>query len=266
MRAVDRNVRTPNNSRFTPAQRRISNLVRALRACQATECGQTDAAEALAPAVAEANWGPFGAFFVTVLRPHWAGVDHTYKTLWQNRRPVLMVRLLADGTHSLEEALTPAEGEKYLQKARGKRREAAAKAAEGAARVRRIIGQATPAQRAFMHAQASGCPASFHPLVAKHGDGAIGEWEFDGSFLTQGEERLPAHTAIRGCMSDAEVARTVRDLEIREERTEREAARARAAGVARVGRGIAEAAWAAVCLAREAEAAKAVQNMRRIHA
>lgn len=267
MRAVDRNVRTPNNSRFTPAQRRLAGLVCALRRAQDSWNNPPAALVAeLAESVASATWGPFGSFFVTVSRPHWAGVDHTYKTLWGNRRPILTARIWADRTHSALEALTPAEGEQRFQEARSRRREAAAKAAEGAARARRIIGRATPAQRAFMHAQAWGCPGSFHPLIVKHGAQPINGWEFDGSFLTRDGERIPAHAALRGCTNDAEVARVVRDLELREERAEREAARARAAGVARIGRAVAEAAWAAVCLAREEAAVAAVQGMRRIHA
>ena len=264
MRANDRTLRTPNHTRLTPAQRRLASLVRTLRRAQVVECGQTDGAEALAPAVAAADWGPFGSFFVTVSRPYWAGVEHTYKTIWSNRRPVMTVRVWANGTHTLEKCFTPSEGEEYFQKARGKRRELAAQASEHARRVRRILGRATPAQRAYMYEMSWEDDVAV--LVAKHGDGAIGEWEFDGSFFVKGVERLPAHAAIRKMVSKTEVARTVRDLEIREEHLEREAARARAAGVARIGRGIAEAAWQAVCLAREEASLEAVRGLRRIHA
>lgn len=266
MRAVDRTPRTPNHNAFTPAQRQLASKVSALRRAQAIESGQTDAAEALAPAVAEASWGPFGAYFVTRRSPHWAGIDHTYKTIWAQRRPVLTVRIWADGTHTVHEIFTPAEGEAYFQKARGKRREAAAQAAEKAARVRRILGRATPAQRAYMYAQAWGIPHAIHPLVAKHGAPPVGGWEFDGSFLVNEGEMLPAHNAIRTSMNDEEVAHVVCNLQRTEERAEREAARARAAGVARIGRAVAEAAWQAVCLAKEAEAEQAARNMRRIHA
>ena len=265
MRAVDRTPRTLNNTTFTPAQRKLATLVCALRRAQVIESGQQDAAEALAPAVAEASWGPFGAYFVTRRSPHWAGIDHTYKTLWVSRRPVLTVRIWADGTHTVHEIFTPAEGEAYFQKARGKRREAAAQAAKKAAHARRIIGRATPAQRAYMDAMAWGVSVT-DPLVVKYGGGTIDGWIFDGSFLVNEGEMLPAHNAIRKLVSEQEVARTVRDLQLKEERAEREAARTRAAGVARIGRGIAEAAWTAICLAREAEAEAAMRDLRRIHA
>lgn len=265
MRAVDRNPRTLNNNRMTQDQRKLAGLVKALRRAQAIESGQQDATEALAPAVASATWGPFGAYFVTRRSPHWAGIDHTYKTLWVSRRPVLTVRIWADGTHTVHEIFTPAEGEAYFQKARGKRREAAAQAAEKAARVRRILGRATPAQRAYMDTLAWGVPVT-DPLVVKYGTHTVDGWIFDGSFLVNEAERLPAHNAIRKLVSEEEVARTVRDLQLKEERLQREAARARAAGVARIGRAVAEAAWQAVCLAREAEAEQAVARMRQIHA
>lgn len=262
MRAVDRNPRTKNHTTLTPAQRRLAGLVRTLRACQVIEAGQTDAAEALAPAVASATWGPFGAFFLTNREDDYG---HVYKTVWVGRRPVLTVRLWPDGGHTITQVFTLHEGERVFGDFRAHRRELAAQAAEKAAHARRIIGRATPAQRAYMDSMAWGVPVT-DPLVVKYGGGTIDGWVFDGGFLVNGWERLPANAAVRSTVSEQEVARTVRDLQLKEERTEREAARARAAGVARIGRAVAEAAWTAICLAREAEAEAAARNMRRIHA
>ena len=262
VRAVDRNPRTKNHTTLTPAQRRLATLVCALRRAQVIESGQQDATEALAPAVAGASWGPFGAFFVTSRENEYG---YTYKTVWVNRRPVLTVRLWPDGGHTIIQVFTLHEGERVFENFRAHRRELAAQMAEKAARVRRILGRATPAQRAYMDTLAWGVPVT-DPLVVKYGGGTIDGWVFDGGFLINGWERLPAHAAVRSTVSEEEVARTVRDLRQNAERREREAARARAAGVARIGRAVAEAAWTAICLAREAEAEAAARNMRRIHA
>ena len=261
MRAVDRKPRTPNHTRMTQDQRRLATLVKALRRAQAIESGQTDAAEVLAPAVASATWGPFGAFFLTNREDDYG---HVYKTVWVGRRPVLTVRMWPDGGHTITQVFTLHEGERVFVDFRAHRRELAAQAAEKAARVRRILGRATPAQRARLDAMAWGVPVT-DPLIMKHGGGTIDGWEFDGGFLVNGWERLPANAAVRSAVSEEEVARTVRDLQLKEERTEREAARARAAGVARIGRGIAEAVWTALCLAKEAKAEQEMRNLRRIH-
>lgn len=256
MRAADRNPRTKNHNVFTPAQRRLAALVGALRRAQNSwDAPPVARVEELASAVAGAEWGPFGAFFITVNEPYWAGVDHRYKTVWVNRRPVLTVQMRWDGTHTVEKVFSLQDGEAYFQQVHTSRREHAARAAEVAARVRRIIGRATPAQRVAMRLAAVN---GSQVVLRRDAAGEPTMWFHGGTIeiIENGVyEYLAAHNAVLSCIQQDEA-----------ERHEREAARTRAAGIARIGRGISEAAWTAVCLAREAEAMEAVSRLRRIHA